>query len=146
MGEGGDGGVVFLQRVDGPANGTVGQDRTLPGQRMLLAEDRRGAAPVRAAPEPFGPDEPDGTAETWDVMEADPPAAVTDGDDPAGRAARDGLVGFDMDDQAGGGLGNGNGVDAGNAQQGIGTAAPPPAGTGSGVGHVRVSCEGLLGR
>jgi hypothetical protein len=141
VGEGGDRGVVAFQRVHGPANGAAGQDRPLPGQRMIFAEHRRGAALVRAAPQPFGPDEPDGPAEARDVTQRGAPAPVADRDHPAGRAARQSLVGFGMDDEAGSGLVDGGDVDAGSTQQGIGPIAPPPAGTGSRVGHVRVSCE-----
>ena len=43
MGQGGDGSVVTFQRVSGPPDGTVGQNRPSPGQGVLFAEDLCGA-------------------------------------------------------------------------------------------------------
>lgn len=139
MGECGNGGVVFLQRIGRPADGPVSEDRPFPGQRVLFAEDLSGAVFVRAAPQLFCPEQPDGPARTRDVVEADPAPAVADSDNPAGRAASHGFVSFNMDDQASIGLGNGSDVNARNTKQGIGAIAPPPAGARSRVRHVRVS-------
>jgi hypothetical protein len=51
----------------------------------------------------------------------------------------DSLVGFNMDDQASGSLGDGGDVDAWDTEEGIGAIAPRPARAGSRVVHVRVS-------
>ena len=98
---------------------------------MFFAEDFPGAVFLRAAPQPFGPDEPDGLAETRDVMKADTAPAVAHSDNPAGGATRHGLVGFDMDNQAGRGLSDGGDMHARDTQKSIGTFTPPPAGAGS---------------
>ena len=141
MGDGRDGGVVFLQRIDGPAHGPAGQDRPLPGQRMFFAEDLPGAVFVGATPHPFGPDQPGRSAETRDIMQTNLPPAVAHCDDTTIGATIDGLIGFDVDDQASGGLGDGGDVHAGDTPKGVGTFTPRPAGAGSRVGQVGVSFE-----
>ena len=115
MGESGDGGVVSLQSISGPPNGPVGQNRPFPGQRVVFAEDLFGAVLVLALPQPLGPDQPDWTTETGNVVQVDPAPAMADGNNAAGRAARQCLVRFNMDDQATGGLGNSSDVNAGDA-------------------------------
>lgn len=91
--EGGDGGVVFLQCIDGPANCPVYEDRPLPSQWMFFAADFPEAVFLRTAPQPFGLDE---LAETRDVMKANTAPAMAHSDNPAGRATHHGLVGFDL--------------------------------------------------
>lgn len=74
-------------------------------------------------------------------MEADPASAVAYGHDTTIGATICGLVGFGMDNQAGGGLIDEGDMHAGDTQKSIGTFTPPPAGAGSKVGQVRVSFE-----
>jgi len=74
-------------------------------------------------------------------MKADPAPAVANGYDATIGATIYGLVGFDMDNQAGGGLLDGSDMRAGDTYKGIGTFTPPPTGAGNKVGQVRISCE-----
>ena len=80
-------------------------------------------------------------------MQAYDPAAVADRDDTAGAAAREDLVGLDVEHHravvAGGDVEDVNALDT---EELIGPGAPRHTGTTHTVGHVRVfSCQ-LLGR
>ena len=66
---------------------------------------------------------------------------MTNGNNAAVRAAGQCLVGFNMNDQAAGGLGNSRDVNASDAEQGIGERTPLAVPTRSRVRHVRVSYE-----
>lgn len=104
---------------------------------MVFAENFFGAVFVLTPPQAFGPDQPDGPAETRNVMKADAAPTMANGNNAASRAASQCLVGFNMDDQGTGGLGDSRDVNAGDAGEGTPFAVP----AGSRVEHVRVSYE-----
>lgn len=73
-------------------------------------------------------------------MELNPPAAVTDGNDPAVGATGDGRIGLDVQEESIAGAGYGGAdVDAVDIEHCIGEVAPVPLRAGSRVRHVRVS-------
>lgn len=74
-------------------------------------------------------------------MKADAAPAMANGNNAASRAASRCLVGFNMDDQGTGGLGDSRDVNAGDAEEGIGEGTPFAVPAGSRVEHVRVSYE-----
>ena len=71
-------------------------------------------------------------------MKPDPSLAMAAGNDPAVRAASQCLVGFNIDGQGDGSLGDGGDMNAWDAKDGIGEGAPGAVPAGSRVGHVRV--------
>lgn len=141
MAQRGDAGVEPLKDVGRPADCAGGQFRFGLGQRVGLGERSCRAVRLWAAPDTLGPDEADGFPESGNIMQADPPAAVADSHDSAGRAAVQDLVGFNVQQQAVAGADNGGEVDAVDIEEGVRAGTPVPVRAGSTMEHVRVSEE-----